>query len=215
MASVGRNVKRRSRIRPIARQHPFDVNVCTRMHIDVGDALFCSNTAVKHEEDLGTFTKVFAKRSDKNPEQLIMNLVGKPATEDTIRTQMQDGDNTKIFVGFAVTDAALNPTDLNGPGQIDHLPMTIAGAVTVTRDTFMHLLMMSIAETKPQSTHVATELRKRSNIGSGYRTLPAGFEFVLHGKVLKLIDTVHLLEQATDRSQVFQSVSMIVSTLSS
>ena len=217
MATVGRNVKRRSRIRPIARQHPFDVNVCTKDHIDTGDALFCNNTLIRTDDKEGLFTRVYPIPNDiPNAEQRIVAAVRAGGTDLTAERQKMQDEVTKSFmlIGFAVTDATRNE-----PGSsrrvMDHLPMTIAGAVTVTRDTLMRLICMSMGETQEQFDIIRAKLREANNQGPGYYVLPAGFMFILHGKVMKLIDTVHVLTQPSDRRRVFQSVSLVVSTLSS
>lgn len=233
MDRVSRNVKRRSRIRPIARQHPFDVNVCTFTKVNAGDALFVpahNGFSQQTYDEHSMFTQVkplvddfaFPPRNDdfvpKPPEDILVDVLeNTKQRESLLDKSMPEGIHRNMLVGFAITGATPD-TRRAAEDQIAHLPMTIAGAITVNRDTLMMLLLLSMAESNEQFAHVYGQLQRstlNAQSANAKWCIHSGFEFVLHGKTLRFIDSACVLKNQTERSRVLHSVSLIVGTLSS
>ena len=210
-----RNVKRRSRIRPIARQHPFDVTVCTTDKFDAGDAVFVENVKGTSKDvfyaENSTFTQVMNAGLDKN-----LNA------EDTILAQRKTSANSnayanstsgtagatkmRMLIGFTVTGAEGEPAKGRQEARLAHVPITIAGAQTVSRETFMEVLLLAMGENQDSLNHIEGMLGNND-------TLNPGDEFVLHFKLIRVLEKVKL-SPPKDRMEQPQSVTILISTLS-
>lgn len=222
-----RNVKRRSRIRPIARQHPFDVTVCTTDKFDAGDAVFVENVKGTSRDvfyaENSTFTQVMNAGFPKdqltgkplNAEDTILDLRSKENSGDPDATSNDYASSTsrtgaatkmRMLIGFTVTGAEGEPAKGRQEARLAHVPITIAGAQTVSRETFMEVLLLAMGENQSSLEHIEGMLGDND-------TLNPGDEFVLHFKLIRVLEKVKL-SPMTERHEQPQSVTILISTLS-
>jgi len=219
-----RNVKRRSRIRPIARQHPFDVTVCTTDKFKAGDAVFVENVKGTSRDvfyaENSTFTQVMNAGFPKdqltgkplNAEDKILDLRSKenPDAESDAYASSTSGTGAatkmRMLIGFTVTGAEGEPAKGREEARLAHVPITIAGAQTVSRETFMEVLLLAMGENQDSLDHIEGMLAPND-------TLNPGDEFVLHFKLIRVLEKVKLSPK-TERMHQPQSVTILISTLS-
>lgn len=219
-----RNVKRRSRIRPIARQHPFDVTVCTTDKFDAGDAVFVENVKGTSKDvfyaENSTFTQVMNAGFPKDPltgkqslnaEDKMLELLARTttATSDAYAASTSGtagATKMRMLIGFTVTGAEGEPAKGRQEARLAHVPITIAGAQTVSRETFMEVLLLAMGENQDSLDHIKRMLGNNN-------TLNPGDEFVLHFKLIRVLEKVKL-SPPKDRMEQPQSVTILISTLS-
>jgi len=207
MFVASRNVNRKKgRTRPLARQRPFDITMCSKERFTAGDPIFTYESAdvvvdMRNMEN-STFTAgVSLKR-------LLLKSTEPGYISDKTTVQL---------VGFCYADSTGKRPSMTTRTTDDwtHVPVTIAGNMTTTMQTLTDLLDGDWRDSThvPVITSLDIYLGNRKvtvNAGSKIKELHAGSMIRVGDKVIRLIDPYKQHTQGARHN----SVTFILSTVS-
>jgi len=220
---------------PIARQNPFDVTVLVTGACGPGSPVFVEiqNDGIKNHLaralENGTFCQCVA-RSDSDQQKIPWEDILYATVEN--RDPNADFDSSRFngidvgarlaswtqfkLVGFAITDGEGIKCPRGAPEGTErrHVPITIAGAMTMARWEFFRLCLLALSHADDNATLVRKWLRERI---TDTFVIRAGTKFRIGCKVIRVQETVHIAKDRTMREmgRLAKSVTVIVSTLSS
>lgn len=219
---------------PIARQNPFDVTVLVTGACGPGSPVFVEtqNDGIKNHLaralENGTFCQCVA-RSDsdhqKTPwEDILYAWMGRDPNAEfdssrfngiDVEAMLEPWTQFKL-VGFAITDGEGIKCPRGAPEGTKrrHVPITIAGAMTMARWEFFRLCVLALLQAEDNVTVMSKWSRERT---TDTFVIRAGTKFRIGCKVIRVQETVHIAKDRTMREmgRLAKSVTVIVSTLSS
>ena len=211
--------RKRGVVRPIARARPFDATIITVDPCGQGNAVFVESRSdgsrdVKQPYENGTFhmCRVLSKASDfeTNWEGLVFRQLNEADVADEGIEGIGAYEDLTL-IGFSITSGEVikrknGVVSARGDGaNAIYVPITIAGAMTVERSEFFKLLALCV-----DWSLVRNQFDEATN------SLRAGFQFRVHGKMIRVQEAVYVVETraAIKLNRLAKSVTIIISTLS-
>lgn len=208
MFVASRNVNRKKgRTRPLARQRPFDITMCSKERFTAGDPIFTyestTDAAGMRNMENSTFTAgVSLKRlSLKSTEK------GYISDKTTVR-----------LVGFCYADSTGKRPSMTTRTTDDwtHVPVTIAGNMTTTMQTLTDLLDGGWRETstnvpviKSSDIYGVTKVTVGAAAANKIKELHAGSMIRVGDKVIRLIDPYKQHTQGARHNSVTDRKSVV------
>ena len=203
--NVNKKWRNRTRTRPLARQRPFDITMCSKETFGAGEPIFTYASGAVEDDFRSMENSTFT--AGVSLTRLLLKNLGPLSHPNLIEDTLK---KTARLVGFCYTDSTgrkPSTTSTSPSSDWTHVPVTIAGNMTTSTATLTSILSGEWNATmKAHIKWVDIVASANGDATASPTGLHAGSMILVGEKVLRLIDPY----KKGDR----RSVTFILSTVS-